>query len=132
MHLASRPVLLATCTSEPNATWVTQQARNLAWGLEDEGVKLSVLIDDRDRKFALQADRVFQSLGARVILTPLMAPRANAHAERWIGSGRRECLDWMLIVNEAPPPGRFRRVLPPLQRRAPASEPQLTTASFPR
>jgi hypothetical protein len=54
----------------------------------------------RDRKFALQADRVFQSLGARVILTPLMAPRANAHAERWIGSCRRERLDWMLIVNQ--------------------------------
>ena len=35
-----------------------------------------------------------------MILTPLMAPRANAHCERWIGSGRRECLDWMLIVSE--------------------------------
>ena len=35
-----------------------------------------------------------------MILTPLMAPRANAHAERWIGSCRRECLDWMLIVNQ--------------------------------
>jgi hypothetical protein len=35
-----------------------------------------------------------------VILTPLMAPRASAYAERWIGSCRRECLDWMLTVNE--------------------------------
>jgi putative transposase len=42
-----------------------------------------------------------------MILTPLMAPRANAHAERWIGSCRRECLDWMLIVSE----GHLRRVL---------------------
>ena len=52
-----------------------------------------------DKKFAFQADRVFQSQGARVILTPLMAPRANAYAERWIGSCRRECLDWILVVN---------------------------------
>jgi transposase InsO family protein len=29
-----------------------------------------------------------------------MAPRANAHVERWIGSCRRECLDWMLVVNQ--------------------------------
>jgi len=57
------------------------------------------LIHDRDKKFAPQADRVFLSQDARVILTPLMAPRANAHAERWIGSCRRECLDRMLIVN---------------------------------
>jgi transposase InsO family protein len=58
------------------------------------------LIHDRDKKFAPQADRVFQSQGARVILTPLMAPTANAHAECWIESRRRECLDWMLIVNQ--------------------------------
>jgi transposase InsO family protein len=100
VHLASRRVLLASCTSAPNAAWVTQQARNLSWKLEDDGIKLSVLIYDRDKKFALQADRVFQSQGARVILTPLMAPTANAHAERRIGSCRRECLDWMLVVNQ--------------------------------
>jgi putative transposase len=35
-----------------------------------------------------------------VIVTPLLAPKANAHAERWIGSCRRECLDWMLVVNQ--------------------------------
>jgi len=92
--------LLASCTSEPNAAWVTQQARNLSWKLEDEGINLSALIHDRDKKFAFQADRIFQSQGARVILTPLMAPMANAYAERWIGSCRRECLDWMLIVNQ--------------------------------
>jgi putative transposase len=58
------------------------------------------VIHDRDRKFAPKADTVFKSEGARVIVTPLMAPMANAHAERWVGSCRRECLDWMLIVNQ--------------------------------
>lgn len=33
-----------------------------------------------------------------MIRTPVAAPRANAHMERQIGSGRRECLDWMLIA----------------------------------
>ena len=100
VHLATRRVLLASCTAAPNQNWVTQQARNLCWKLEEEGIRLRFVIHDRDRKFAPQADSVFRSAGARVIITPLMAPRANAHAERWIGSCRRECLDRMLILNQ--------------------------------
>jgi hypothetical protein len=100
VHLGTRRILVASCTAEPNAAWVTQQARNLSWKLDDEGFNLSVVIHDRDKKFAPQADLVFRSEGARVILTPLVAPKATAHAERWIGSCRRECLDWMLILNQ--------------------------------
>ena len=99
-HLATRRVLAASCTERPNQDWVAQQARNLSWKLDEKGVELGAMIHDRDKKFAPGADEVFRSVGARVILTPLMAPRANAHAERWIGSCRRECLDRMLIVNQ--------------------------------
>ena len=100
VHLATRRLVLASCTAEPNAAWVTQQARNLSWKLGDEGIKLKVVIHDRDKKFAPKADTVFKSGGGRVVVTPLMAPMANTHAERWIGSCRRECLDWMLILNQ--------------------------------
>ena len=99
MHLATRRILLASCTANPNEVWVAQQARNLTWTLEEEGIKLKAVIHD-NKKFSARADNVFRSAGARVILTPLMAPRANAHVERWIGSCRRECLDWMLVVNQ--------------------------------
>ena len=99
VHLATRRVLAAASTTEPNSAWVTQQARNLSWKLAEEGINVRILIHDRDRKFAKSFDGVFAAEGARVILTPLMAPRANAHAERWVGSARRECLDWMLILS---------------------------------
>jgi transposase InsO family protein len=34
-----------------------------------------------------------------IIRTPVRAPNANAYAERWVGSIRRECLDRLLIFN---------------------------------
>jgi hypothetical protein len=43
---------------------------------------------------------VFTAIGVRIVKTPVHAPRANALAERWIASTRRECLDRVLITSE--------------------------------
>ncbi len=48
--------------------------------------------------FSSGFDEVFRSVGVRVIRAPVRAPQAKAHAERWVGSLRRECLDRILIV----------------------------------
>jgi putative transposase len=55
------------------------------------------LIQDRDAKVTSMCDDVFASEGARVVNTPRQAPRANAYAERWVGTARAEVTDPMLI-----------------------------------
>jgi putative transposase len=67
--------------------------------LEDRQQPLRLLIHDRDAKFGGGCDLVFESEGIAVIRTPVQAPNANAQAERWVGSVRRECLDRLLIFS---------------------------------
>ncbi len=96
----TRRVHLAGITAHPAGDWVIQQARNLLMNLEGQADGLKFLIRDRDAKFTAAFDAVFTSIGVQTIKTPVQAPRANAIAERWIASARRECLDQMLITGE--------------------------------
>jgi putative transposase len=56
------------------------------------------VVHDRDAKFCRGFEEVFRSDGGEVLRTPVPAPTANAHAERWVRTVRAECLDWLLIV----------------------------------
>ena len=98
IELGSRRIYQSGATAHPDSTWVTQQARNLALDLDDRASPFRFLIHDRDTKFSRSFDAVVRSEGARVILTPIRAPNANAHAERVIETIRAECLDWTLIL----------------------------------
>ena len=63
IELESRRVHLAGCTTNPSGAWVTQQARQLAWGLTDRSTPVRFLIRDRDSKFTRDFDTVFRSDG---------------------------------------------------------------------
>jgi transposase InsO family protein len=99
IELGSRRVHLAGCTANPSGTWTAQQARQLAWSLSERLTPIRFLVHDRDSKFSRVFDEVFRSEGVEIIRTPFRAPQANAFAERWVGTVRRDCLDRILIVN---------------------------------
>ena len=100
IEIGSRRLHIAGCTSNPDALWGTQQARHLAWNIQDMNNKPRFLIHDRDTKFSGSFDEIFESEGLEIIETPYRAPNANAYAERIVRSIREECLDRIIIVNE--------------------------------
>jgi putative transposase len=91
VSIGTRRVEYVACTRRPDTLWMTQQARNLLMELDDRSRRPRFLIHDRDTKFSRAFD------GIEIVRTPIQAPNANAYAERWVGSVRRESLDRLLI-----------------------------------
>jgi putative transposase len=100
IEIGTRRIHVTGCTLKPTAAWVTQQARQLLWKLQEEGKEMRFVVHDRDTKFPPNSDVVFASEGIEAMLTPYRAPNPNASAQRWVRSVREECLDHLLIMNE--------------------------------
>jgi putative transposase len=98
IELGSRRIHLSASTPHPDSAWVTQQTRNLALELDARASPVRFLIRDRGHELQPVVRRGGSFGRGRVIVTPIQAPNANAHAERVIETIRAECLDWTLIL----------------------------------
>jgi putative transposase len=82
--------------TSPTAAWVWRQLIEATpWGLRPR-----YLVRDRDASYGGEFGRRAKRLGVDTVLTPIRAPRANAIAERVVGTLRRECLDHLIVLNE--------------------------------
>ena len=97
LHLGTRRIVLAEATFSPNSQWMGQMARNLLMSCEDLEIAPRYVLHDRDKLLAWDFDAVLTTAHAKVVKTPFRAPDANAHAERWVGSVTRECLDQLIL-----------------------------------
>ena len=103
LEVGTRRILHWNATAHPTAEWTAQQFRLIILG--DQAHRF--VIHDRDTIYTEGVDRTLAAMGLTVLKTPVRAPTANAFCERLVGTMRRECLDFMIPLNER----QLRRVL---------------------
>jgi len=100
IHIPTRQVFYVGATANPTGAWTTQAARKLFLRHADRLADSRALVRDRGSQFVDSFDEIFRTEGLKILKTPVRTPVANAFAERWIGSIRRELLDRTIIWNQ--------------------------------
>jgi transposase InsO family protein len=91
-----RELVHVNVTANPTAAWVWRQLMEATpWGQKPRH-----LLRDRDAVYGRDFRQRARRMGIDSIATPVRAPRANAIAERVIGTLRRECLDHLIVLDE--------------------------------
>ncbi len=101
MHVATRRVHIAGIIRDPNGSWMEQVARNLTDAFDGFLLGKRFLIHDRDPLFTKEFCDILGSVGVKTKKLPPRSPNLNPHAERFVLSIKRECLDRLILFSEA-------------------------------
>jgi transposase InsO family protein len=96
IELGSRRLVHFGVTKNPTDAWLAQQLREAT----PFALGPRYLIRDNDTKYGRLFARVASGTEIEVLRTPYGAPKANAICERFLGSVRRECLDYFLLLSQ--------------------------------
>ncbi len=96
LEVGTRRIRHWNVTAHPTAGWTAQQFRMIVPGDQPH----RFVIHDRDTIYSEGVDRTLAAMGLIVLKTPVQIPQANAFCERLIGTIRRECLDFVIPINE--------------------------------
>ncbi len=99
LAVLNRQTLLRRDHHQPHRPWTTQATRNLFLRPVGRRTDATALASSRGSQFIDPFDEIFRTGGLKILKAPVRTPVANAFAERWIGSLRRELLDRTLIWN---------------------------------
>jgi transposase InsO family protein len=92
-----RRLISLTLTTNPTAEWIAHQiTAAFPWNEAPD-----YLMRDRDASYGRAVTRRLAAMGIRDHPTASRSPWQNGHAERVIGSVRRECLDHLVVLREA-------------------------------
>jgi len=94
MEVGCRRIIHINVTAHPTAEWTLQNFRNAISG--EEAYRYLI----HDRIYLRKLDAALKAMGLRILKTPFRAPQANSYCERLVGSIRRECLDFLIPLNE--------------------------------
>ena len=96
LEVGTRRIAHFNVTANPTATWTLQQFREVMMDARSR----RFVLHDRDRIYSSELDFALKTMDLKVLKTPFQAPQANAFCERLIGTVRRECLDFLIPLNE--------------------------------
>ncbi|MDP8216725.1 MAG: integrase core domain-containing protein [Candidatus Kaelpia imicola] len=101
INVHTRKVHIAGITKHPNREWVTNRARSVSFLFETgKESDRKLLIRDGDGKYSKEFDRIIEEYGVRVKKIPYRSPNLNPYAEGWVGTIKRECLDYFFVFGE--------------------------------
>ena len=92
-----RKILHFNVTAAPSARWTAQQLRE-AFPFTSPP---KYLLRDRDGIYGLDFQHTAQALGLEELHIAPRSPWQSPYVERFIGSLRRECLDHLIVLNQA-------------------------------